>query len=162
MTLWGCCTGWKGWETQQNSDPSTISVCILYCWPGVLQCLVILWVPTCKFTHEQSKTKRLQRKPERSLSTVRRSRYMRHIRICGWSPEFTVHHVHANFKRAHSLCKTLNLMDTSSYWPLPKHAMYMTQSSTKGEMSAQESRSFIFRARRCQFLALHIIQLCRN
>lgn len=60
MTLWGGWTGCEGWETQQNSDPSTIFVCILYCWPGVLQCLVILWGPTCKFTHEQSKTKRLQ------------------------------------------------------------------------------------------------------
>lgn len=39
---------------------AVISVCIPHCWPSFLQCLVILRRPTCKFTHEQSKTKRLQ------------------------------------------------------------------------------------------------------
>lgn len=76
------------------------------------------------------------------LSMVRRSSCIWHIFVCGWSPTSIVHHVSAKFKRIHSLPEPLSPMHPSSYRPLPKHAMYMKQSSTQRWNVHQEKNLF--------------------
>lgn len=113
-------TGCRGWETQQNSDPSTIFVCILYYWLGVLRRLVILRRLTCKFTHEESKTKRLWCQT-RVIAVYGEEKQVRVSYINLWMiPSlYCISHYCKVIKCLHLLC--LHLL----------YAMYMTHSSTQ-------------------------------